>query len=288
MGAEIDKRIELLRQFKKYEDTKRSYPYNNLASNLIGYCGADNTGLFGLEERWNDVLTGTAGKVVTATDVNGKAITDEDVSYVPSENGSNIYLTIDANIQQIAERYLQQAVTENGCTKGGNVIVMNPQSGDILAMATYPNYNLNNPTSPENLGISEEEWQTMAAEDKSWRVRNELANIYPDFVDYFGNQLNDDSVRNLNNLIKDSENEVKASALKALNQVITKISSDKIQSQIIPALRGLSNESSKETKSKIGGIFGPISKIIGYNAFNTSLGVMMDSLMMLISVMLLF
>ena len=118
-----------------------------------------------------------------------------------------------------------------------------------------------------------------AAEDKSWRVRNELANIYPDFVDYFGNQLNDDLVRNLSNLIKDSENEVKASALKALNQVITKISSDKIQSQIIPALRGLSNESSKETKSKIGGIFGPISKIIGYNAFNTSLGVMMDALM---------
>ncbi len=87
-----------------------------------------------------------------------------------------------------------------------------------------------------------------AAEDKSWRVRNELENIYPDFVDYFGNHLNDDLVRNLNNLIKDSENEVKASALKALNQVIIKISSDKIQSQIIPALRGLSNESSKETK----------------------------------------
>ena len=87
-----------------------------------------------------------------------------------------------------------------------------------------------------------------AAEDKSWRVRNELTNIYPDFDDYFGNHLNDDLVRNLSNLIKDSENEVKASALKALNQVITKISSYKIQSQINPALRGLSNESRKETK----------------------------------------
>ena len=120
---------------------------------------------------------------------------------------------------------------------------------------------------------------SMAAEDKSWRVRNELANIYPNFVDYFGSQLNDDLIKNLSNLIKDSENEVKTSALKALNAVITKIPSDKIQSQIIPALRGLSNESSKETKAKIGGIFGPISKIIGYNAFNTSLGVMMDTLM---------
>ena len=152
------------------EDTKRSYPYGSLASNLIGYCGADNTGLFGLEERWNAVLTGTAGKVVTATDVHGKAITDEDVSYVPSENGSNIYLTIDANIQQIAEKYLKQAVTENACTKGGNVIVMNPQSGDILAMATYPNYDLNNPSSPENLNIPLEQWETIPAEEKSAKL----------------------------------------------------------------------------------------------------------------------
>ena len=120
---------------------------------------------------------------------------------------------------------------------------------------------------------------SIAADDKSWRVRNELANIYPDFVDYFGSQLNDELIKNISNLIKDSENEVKTSALKALGAIITKIPSDKIQSQIIPALRGLSNESSKETKAKIGGIFGPISKIIGYNAFNTSLGVMMDSLM---------
>ena len=77
----------------------------------------------------------------------------------------------------------------------------------------------------------------MAAEDKSWRVRNELANIYPDFVDYFGSQFKDELIKNINNLIKDSENEVKTSALKALSSIITKIPSDKIQSQIIPKFR---------------------------------------------------
>ena len=149
------------------EDTKRSYPYSNLASNLLGFCGDDNTGLFGIEERWNDVLTGTAGKVVTATDVHGKAISDEDEEYIPSENGSNIYLTIDANIQGVAEKYLKQAVTENNCTKGGNVIIMNPQNGNILAMATYPDYDLNNPRSYKNFGITEEEWNAMESSVKT-------------------------------------------------------------------------------------------------------------------------
>jgi len=120
---------------------------------------------------------------------------------------------------------------------------------------------------------------TTASEDKSWRVRNELSLIFPDFVDYYGTNMNDELVKTLSNLIKDSETEVKTSALKSLNIVIKKIQADKIQSIIIPALRALNNESSKDTKSNIGGIFGPISKIIGYNNFNTSLGVMMDSLM---------
>ncbi len=152
------------------EDTKRSYPYNDLASNLLGFCGDDNTGLFGIEERWNEVLTGTAGKVVTATDVNGQAISDEDEEYIPSENGSNIYLTIDTTIQGIAEKYLEQAVTENSCTRGGNVIIMNPQNGNVLAMATYPDYNLNNPRSYINLGMTEEEWNAMESSVRSEKL----------------------------------------------------------------------------------------------------------------------
>ena len=143
------------------EDSKRYYPYSNLASNLIGFCGSDNVGLLGLEERWNDVLTGTTGKIVTAKDGKGGVISDENEQYVAVENGNNIYLTVDTKIQGIAEKYLEQAVSENNCSRGGNVIIMNPQNGDILAMATYPNYNLNDPFSIEPTGITEEEWGTL-------------------------------------------------------------------------------------------------------------------------------
>lgn len=181
----IQKKVELskIEELKKWmsekkitaginidEDTKRNYPYNDLASSLIGFCGDDNTGLFGIEERWNDVLTGTAGKIVTATDVKGNAISDEDEEYIPSENGSNIYLTIDTSVQAIAEKYLEQAVNENSCTKGGNVIIMNPQTGDILAMATYPDYNLNEPRSFISTGYTEEEWNVLESADRNAKL----------------------------------------------------------------------------------------------------------------------
>lgn len=154
------------------EDSKRYYPNNDVASNLIGFCSTDNVGLWGIEERWNDTLTGTSGKIVTAKNVNGEAISDENEQYVAVENGSNIYLTIDAKIQGIAEKYLEQAVTENKCTNGGNVIIMNPQNGDILAMATYPDYNLNDPFSITPLGIAQEEWNALPQEEQSTELLN--------------------------------------------------------------------------------------------------------------------
>ena len=118
-----------------------------------------------------------------------------------------------------------------------------------------------------------------ASIDKSWRVRNELANLYPQFIDYFQNNPNIDLVQPICTLMKDSETEVKASALKALNQIISKLPQDKVISQIVPTLRGLNNESNKDTKANIGLLFGPISRIIGYTAFNSNLGTMMDTLM---------
>lgn len=148
------------------EDTKRYYPYNNIASNLIGFCGDNNSGITGLEERWNKELTGIAGKIVTVQDVKKNAISDETEQYVPVENGSNIYLTIDITIQQIAEKYLKQAVQENSCSGGGNVIVMNPKNGDILAMATYPDYNLNAPFEIEPTGEAEN-WDKLTKEQKN-------------------------------------------------------------------------------------------------------------------------
>lgn len=132
------------------EDVKRYYPYGNLASNLIGFCDTDNNGQEGLELKWDNILSGTSGKIVTLEDAVRDLIPDKNENYVAAENGSNIVLTIDANIQTIAEKYLKQACIENDCKSGGNVIIMNPSTGDILAMATYPDYNLNSPREPNS------------------------------------------------------------------------------------------------------------------------------------------
>ena len=146
------------------EDTKRYYPYDNLASNLIGFTGTDNQGLWGLEAKWNDILTGTPGKVTSAQDAVQDLIPYENGTYIAPQNGNDITLTIDANIQAIAEKYLKQACDENNCKNGGNVIIMDPNTGDILAMATYPDYNLNDPYTLDF--VSEDEWDKMSSEEQ--------------------------------------------------------------------------------------------------------------------------
>ena len=158
------------------EDTKRTYPYNNLASNLIGFCGSDNNGLSGLEYYWDSTLTGTPGRVTTAIDAAQDSIPDEDEKYIAAENGSNITLSIDANIQSIVEKYLKQAVEENNCKNGGSMILMDPSTGDILAMATYPDYNLNTPFEPNDALLAT--WDTLSSEEKT----NSLYKLYSNKV----------------------------------------------------------------------------------------------------------
>lgn len=158
------------------EDTKRTYPYNNLASNLIGFCGSDNNGLSGLEYYWDSTLTGTPGRVTTAIDAAQDSIPDEDEKYIAAENGSNITLSIDANIQSIVEKYLKQAVEENNCKNGGSMILMDPSTGDILAMATYPDYNLNTPFEPNDALLAT--WDTLSSEEKT----NSLYKMYSNKV----------------------------------------------------------------------------------------------------------
>lgn len=148
------------------EDTKRYYPYENLASSLMGFCNIDNQGIEGLEAAWDDVLTGTPGKIVNARNAVQGYIPDENQTYIPAENGSDLTLTIDANIQSIVEKYLKQACIENKCDRGGNVIAMNPKTGDILAMATYPDYDLNNRLSMPSY-LDEKTWNDMSLEEQS-------------------------------------------------------------------------------------------------------------------------
>jgi len=127
------------------EDTKRYYPNNNLASQIIGFCGSDNQGLDGIEAKYDEILSGTKGAIKRHTDAKGGEIGEEGESYVAAVDGNDLILTIDINIQSIVEKYLEEACIDNVCTDGGNIIAMNPQNGDILAMATYPDYNLNEP-----------------------------------------------------------------------------------------------------------------------------------------------
>lgn len=154
------------------KDNKRSYPYNNLASNLIGFCGSDNNGLAGIEYYWDETLTGTPGRVTTSIDATQESIPDTDEKYIAPENGSNITLTIDANIQTIVEKYLKQAVEENNCKNGGSMTIMDPSTGDILAMATYPDYNLNTPFEPNE--TLQKNWDSLSSEEKT----NSLYKMY--------------------------------------------------------------------------------------------------------------
>ena len=148
------------------EDTKRYYPNSNLASQIIGFCGSDNQGLDGIESKYEEELKGQKGAIKRHTDAKGGEIGEEGENYVPAVDGNDLVLTIDLNIQSIVEKYLEEACIDNKCTDGGNVIVMNPQNGDILAMATYPSYNLNEPYEPYTDELKQN-WDNMEQNEKT-------------------------------------------------------------------------------------------------------------------------
>lgn len=152
------------------EDTKRYYPYGDLASQVIGFCGTDNQGLDGVEAKFDETLKGTSGKIEKQTDARGGEIGTEGEEYVSAIDGDSIVLSIDMTIQSIVEKYLEEACIDNVCTDGGSIIVMNPKTGDVLAMATYPGYDLNEPytiNTEELKGV----WDTLSQEDKSKKLQ---------------------------------------------------------------------------------------------------------------------
>ena len=147
------------------EDMKRYYPYGKLASHIIGFVGSDNQGLEGIEAKYNDILTGEKGSISKMLDARGNSFGNGGELFEKAKGGNSIVLTIDKNIQAITEKYLEEACIENECTDGGNVIIMDPRNGDILAMATYPNYDLNSPYEVINEEVKSY-WQEM---DKTQR-----------------------------------------------------------------------------------------------------------------------
>lgn len=156
------------------EDTKRYYPYGSVASNVIGFCGSDNQGLSGIEAKWESVLTGTPGKIVSSKGSDQQEIPNAEETYISAENGSDLTLTIDLNVQTIVEKYLKQAVEDNECSRGGNVIAMNPKTGDIIAMASYPDYDLNSPYTPNS--TLAQTYDSLSSEEKNEALYKMWAN----------------------------------------------------------------------------------------------------------------
>ena len=150
------------------EDIQRIYPFNNLASHVIGFVGKDNQGIIGLEAKYEQYLKGEKGKILTQTDGRGDELKNSEQDRKPAKEGYNLVTTLDINLQQYAEQTLEKAVIGKNA-KRGSVIMMNPQNGEILAMACKPDFNLN---EPYKLNTTEEVKDKNYALNQMWRNFN--------------------------------------------------------------------------------------------------------------------
>lgn len=126
------------------DDTKRYYPYNNLASHIIGFTGTDNVGLDGIELMYNSYLQGTNGKLITAKNNAGSELPVEYETYVPAKDGNDIKLTIDSTVQYYLEKHIEQAREDYKCLNGAAAMIMDVKTGGLLGITSKPDYDLNN------------------------------------------------------------------------------------------------------------------------------------------------
>lgn len=168
------------------EDTKRYYPYGTFASHVIGFTGRDNQGLGGIEMVYDEELSGVPGRVVTLKNAHGTDMPFQEERHIDSENGLNVVLTIDETIQHFAEKHLENVYNETEAAEGVAAIVMDVNTAEVLAMATMPNFDLNNPNEliddltldrlediakDEDEGEGSEKYKTALtnAKNKMWR-----------------------------------------------------------------------------------------------------------------------
>ena len=124
---------------------QRDYPYGAFAAAVLGFCDADGYGTYGLEKSYESTLAGVNGRTITLRNAYGNAIADENATTYAAKDGSNLVLSLDVNIQEVAERYLNEAISANNVENRGAAIVMNVKTGAILAMASKPDFDPNNP-----------------------------------------------------------------------------------------------------------------------------------------------
>lgn len=151
------------------EDYKRYYPYGTLASKVLGFTGADNQGILGLEVKYDEYLQGTNGKILTLTDARGIEIENAGESRLEPVNGYDLCLSLDRNIQMYCEQAAKKVCTKKSADSV-SVIVMNPQNGELMAMVNYPEIDLNDPftlVGDTGESVSAEEKQNLL--NKMWR-----------------------------------------------------------------------------------------------------------------------
>lgn len=147
------------------EDMLRIYPYGTLLSHVLGFVGTDNQGLSGIEAYYDSELSGNPGKIVASFDVSGRETPFTQEQYIAAEDGKDLVLTVDATVQSLVEKYLAKAVEEN-IAQYGSIVIMRPQTGEVLAMANYPTYNPNEPFTP-NDEQTKAIWDTLETTQKS-------------------------------------------------------------------------------------------------------------------------
>lgn len=172
------------------DDYKRYYPYGDLASSVIGFTGSDDQGLSGVEYQYDEMLTGTPGRLITATNAHGTAMPFQYSQNIDAIDGYNLVLTIDETIQSIAEKYMEQAIEEHAVYNRGVCIIMDVKTGAVKAMASVGGYDLNDPftlseETREKISLLPEEERAQAESDelsKVWRNKAVSDTYYPGSV----------------------------------------------------------------------------------------------------------
>lgn len=150
------------------EDYKRFYPYGSLASKVIGFTGADNQGILGLEVRYDDILSGTPGKILTVTTAQGVEVKNRPEGRLEPEKGSDLYISLDLNIQKYAQQLCERTMEQKNA-RSVRMIVMNPQNGEILSMVNVPEFDLNQPYELVSSGAFLTQKELSDALNEQWR-----------------------------------------------------------------------------------------------------------------------
>lgn len=168
------------------QDTKREYPFGAFAASVLGFMHADGYGFYGLEQYYEDVLAGTPGRLVSQRTPTGGEVANDDRVLYEAKDSDNLILTLDTEIQAIAEKYLENSVKVNNVSERGVVIVMDVNTGAILAMATKPDFDPNDPLTiydPERAalleGLDGEEYTKVQGEERQRQWKNKtITDLY--------------------------------------------------------------------------------------------------------------